>query len=67
MDPPATKTRPAIVVSSTLYHQIRSELLLAYVSSQVNKADTQLDVILADWAATGLLSIPSAFLNYIHP
>ena len=37
-----TKTRPAVVVSSQLYHQVRSELLLAYVSSQVSKAKTQL-------------------------
>jgi mRNA interferase MazF len=50
----ATKTRPAVVVSSQLYHQIRSELLLAYVSSQVSKVDTQIDVVLADWTATGL-------------
>ncbi len=34
-----TKTRPAVVVSSQLYHQVRSELLLVYVSSQVSKAN----------------------------
>lgn len=30
----ATKTRPAVVVSCATYHNVRSELLLAYVSSQ---------------------------------
>ena len=51
----ATKTRPAVVVSSLLYHEIRSELLLAYVSSQVIKANSQIDHKLIDWAAAGLL------------
>ena len=29
----AAKTRPAVVISSPLYHAVRSELLLAYISS----------------------------------
>ena len=49
-----TKTRPAVVVSSQLYHQVRSELLLAYVSSQVSKANTQFDYILTEWDVAGL-------------
>lgn len=51
----ATKTRPAVIVSSALYHQIRSEYLLAYVSSQVTQADSRLDYVLLDWEAAGLL------------
>lgn len=51
----ATKTRPAIIVSSDLYHRIRSEFLLAYVSSQVTQADPDLDYVLLDWAKAGLL------------
>ena len=50
----AAKTRPAVVVSSKLYHETRSELLLAYVSSQVSKAQTPLDHMLADWSDAGL-------------
>ena len=50
----AAKTRPAIVVSSDLYHHSRSELLLAYVSSQVTKAQPPLDYRLADWSLAGL-------------
>lgn len=50
-----TKTRPAVVVSSIQYHSVRGELLLAYVSSQVAKADPLLDHVLADWSAASLL------------
>lgn len=46
----ATKTRPAVVVSSDFYHAARSELLLAYVSSQVSKAHDTIDYVLIDWA-----------------
>jgi len=51
----AAKTRPAVVVSSDIYHAARSELLLAYVSSQVSQANPTIDYVLADWAAAGLL------------
>lgn len=48
------KTRPALVVSSDTYQQARPELLLAYVSSQVSKADKTLDYLLLDWREAGL-------------
>jgi mRNA interferase MazF len=51
----AAKTPPAIIVSSDLYHRVRSEILLAYVSSQVFKAHPLLDYVLADWLLAGLL------------
>jgi len=51
----ASKTRPAVVVSSDIYHMARSELLLAYVSSQVSRADPMIDHVLVDWRAVGLL------------
>lgn len=50
----ATKTRPTVVVSSNVYHNFRSELLLAYISSQLIKAHPTLDYVLADWASSGL-------------
>ncbi|MBI1879169.1 MAG: type II toxin-antitoxin system PemK/MazF family toxin [Chloroflexi bacterium] len=49
-----TKTRPAVIVSSDIYHSLRSELLLAYVSSQVSKVTPPLDYLLADWKTAGL-------------
>ena len=51
----ATKTRPAVVVSSELYQSSRPDLLLAYVSSQVDKAMPPIDYVLADWQTAGLL------------
>lgn len=50
----ATKTRPAVVVSSDSYHHHRSELLLAYVSSQMTRANEAIDYVLADWQKEGL-------------
>jgi mRNA interferase MazF len=50
----ASKTRPAVVVSSGLYHRTRPDVLLAYVSSQVSKAHSVLDYVLADWSLAGL-------------
>lgn len=51
----AAKTRPAVVVSSDVYHAIRSELLLAFVSSQTAQAHPTLDYVLLDWQSAGLL------------
>lgn len=51
----ATKTRPAVIVSSTTYQSIRSELLLAYVSSQVSQATPPIDHLLVNWEDAGLL------------
>ena len=56
----ASKTRPAVVVSSDIYHATRSELLLAYVSSQISRANSAIDCVLVDWAVAGLLK-PSFF------
>ena len=58
----AAKTRPAIVVSSAVYHALRSDVLLAYVSSQVEKANPVLDYVLVDWSGAALLR-PS----YVRP
>lgn len=51
----ARKTRPAIVVSGEIFHARRSEILLMYVSSQVQKADPALDYLLEDWREAKLL------------
>ncbi len=50
----ARKTRPAIVVSSELYNTTRSDLLLAYASSQIIRAHDELDYVLTGWKAAGL-------------
>lgn len=50
----ATKTRPAVVVSSPAYQAVRTELLLAYVSSQIAKATPPIDYVLKEWKRAGL-------------
>jgi mRNA interferase MazF len=59
----ARKTRPAIVVSGELFHARRSEILLMYVSSQVQKVDSALDYLLEDWQEAKLLKPSLAKAN----
>jgi hypothetical protein len=42
------------VISSATYQAVRSELLLAYVSSQITKATLTIDYLLQDWKQAGL-------------
>jgi mRNA interferase MazF len=57
------KRRPAIVVSSALYHVHRPDLILAVLTTQVATATTPMDYLLQDWAAARLRR-PSAFRAY---
>ena len=54
-----TKVRPAVVVSSTLYHTTKPDLLLAALTSKIAAATGPLDHVLNDWQAAGL-HYPSA-------
>lgn len=54
-----TKVRPAVVISSDLYHDLKPDLLLAALTSQVAKATGALDYVLTDWRDAGL-RYPSA-------
>ena len=53
------KRRPAIVVSSAIYHIERPDIILAPVTTQVAKATAKTDYILQDWSSAGLRK-PSA-------
>jgi len=55
-----TKVRPAIVVSSVLYHATKLDLLLAGITSNIAAAKTKVDYVLEGWQAAGL-RYPSAF------
>ena len=55
-----TKVRPAIVVSSALYHATEPDLLLAAITSNIAAATGPLDYVLKDWQ-TANLRYPSAF------
>ncbi len=54
-----TKVRPAVIVSSTLYHSTEPDLLLAALTSRVAAAAGPFDYVLNDWRAAGL-RYPSA-------
>ena len=45
------KRRPAIAVSSEIYHVERPDLILAVVNTQVANAIAKTDFILQDWQA----------------
>jgi mRNA interferase MazF len=48
------KPRPAVVVSSDVYHSCRPDVVVALLTSQVAKATRPTDYILQDWAAAKL-------------
>lgn len=58
------KRRPALVLSSDLYHRERPDLILGVVTSNVAWATASTDYRLEDWAEAGLRK-PSAFRAYL--
>ena len=54
-----TKVRPAVVVSSALYHTTEPDLLLAALTSRIAASPSPLDYVLDDRHAAGL-RYPSA-------
>jgi mRNA interferase MazF len=58
------KRRPAVVVSTKLYHQHRPDVILGVVTSQVQKANAPSDYVLKDWRAGGLNRL-SAFRSFL--
>jgi mRNA interferase MazF len=57
------KRRPAVVISSALYHAHRPDLILAVLTTQTTTATTPTDYLLQDWTSAGLHR-PSAFRAY---
>lgn len=49
-----TKVRPAVVVSSSIYHDVEPDLILAAITSNVLVTASPMDYILKDWQAAGL-------------
>ena len=48
------KRRPAIVVSTALYHTERPDLILAVETTQTAKSESKTDYILQDWSSAGI-------------
>lgn len=57
------KTRPAVVVSSQLYHQNRPDVVLCFLTTQIAGLNSPTDHVLHDWREAGLKQ-PSAFRAY---
>ncbi|MBY0233087.1 MAG: type II toxin-antitoxin system PemK/MazF family toxin [Gemmataceae bacterium] len=58
------KVRPALVVSSGIYHATRPDVIVAVLTSNLASATDPTDYALVDWAAAGLHQ-PTAFRAFI--
>ncbi len=58
-DQTTTKKRPTVVISSNVYNQQKSDLILIAVTSQLNLLLQLGEILIRDWAIAGLLK-PSA-------
>lgn len=59
-----TKRRPALVVSTDVYHAATPDAVLAVLTTNVAAAVLPTDYVLQDWAAAGLAR-PSAFRAFL--
>lgn len=59
-----TKRRPAIILSSDIYHATRPDLIVGLITSQTAAASGPTDYFLRDWSLAGL-RLPSAFRSFI--
>jgi mRNA interferase MazF len=50
----ATKVRPALVISSSIYHASRPDVVLSILTTNVGAATGPTDYVLKEWAAAGL-------------
>jgi mRNA interferase MazF len=57
------KRRPAVVLSSKIYQEIRPDIIVGLITSQM-KGLGETDYVLQDWAASGL-RIESVFRSFI--
>lgn len=62
-----TKLRPAVVISTDLYHQTRPDLIVAMCSAQVAKATKPTDHVLQDWQVAGLSKPTAVRINLATP
>jgi mRNA interferase MazF len=58
------KRRPALVVSTDVYHKARPDVILGLLTGQVAAATSPTDYRLEDWAEAGL-HIPTAFRTFL--
>lgn len=58
------KTRPAVVLSTTLYHSHRPDVIVGLITTNVASATAPTDYVIKDWATAGLHQ-PSAYRSYL--
>ena len=56
----ARKVRPAVILSSTVYHATEPDLILGAITTNLKAATAPVDCVLSDWQAANL-RFPSAF------
>jgi mRNA interferase MazF len=59
------KRRPAVVVSTNVYHATRPDIIVAELTTQIAQAVAPTDNILQDWSAAGLRQ-PTALRVYLY-
>ncbi len=57
------KRRPAVVLSSKIYHSLRPDVIVGLITTQTNVIG-QTDYVLQDWKAAGL-RVTSMFRSFI--
>ena len=57
------KRRPAVVLSSAVYHASRPDVVVGLITSQIIAALGPTDYLLQDWSRAGL-RVPSAFRSF---
>jgi mRNA interferase MazF len=58
------KRRPAVILSSSVYHAARPDVIVGLITSQTAAAVGPTDYLLQDWAQAGL-RVPSAFRSFL--
>ena len=58
------KRRPAVILSSAVYHASRPDVIVGLITSQTAAAIGSTDYLLQDWAQAGL-RVPSAFRSFL--
>ncbi|MCL4301031.1 MAG: type II toxin-antitoxin system PemK/MazF family toxin [Anaerolineae bacterium] len=58
------KRRPAVVISTEMYHHTRPDVILGLLTSQTAKAAQPTDYTLQDWSSAGLRT-SSAFRTFL--
>ena len=59
------KRRPAVVISSTVYHETRPDIIIGLLTSNISAATQPTDYVLQDYDEAGLYS-ESAFRSYLN-